>query len=863
MLNLPTDHPRPAAQDHAGAMAKLELEEELTAGLKALSRRHGTTLFMTLLTGWATLLSRLSGQKDVVIGIPSANRGHTEIEGLIGFFVNTLALRIDLSGSPTMAALLERVKTQALAAQQNQDIPFEQVVELVQPVRSLAHSPLFQVMLAWQNTGRVDVELPGLTLGSVESAERVTALFDLLLSLTERDGRIVGGAEYATALFERATVERYLGNFRMVLEGMVADDGQTVDRLPLLSDAERRQVVREWNATHAAYPSHSCIHQLIEAQVERTPHAAAVVSEGESLTYGELNNRANRLAHYLRDLGVGPDTRVAICLERSLDLMVGLLGVLKAGGAYVPLDPSYPGERLRYMLEDSEPVALLTQGSLAGSFGELREDMPVIDLAADAPTWANRPETNPDGADMGLSPDHLAYVMYTSGSTGRPKGVMVEHRSVVNRIVWMQEQYAIDPGEAMLQKTTVSFDVSVWEFFWPVMVGARLMMARPEGHRDPGYLIETIKRERITRVHFVPSMLQLFLDHPDAGTCSGLVLVACSGEALPAPLVDRFYQKLPGVGLCNWYGPTEGGEVTDWRCVPDEEEGSIPIGRPISNTSIYILDPLGEPVPVGVTGEIFIGGVALARGYQNLPELTAERFVPDPFSGEEGARLYRTGDLGRWRTDGAVEFLGRNDFQVKVRGFRIELGEIEAQLGEHPAVRAAAVLAREDTAGDQRLVAYYVAAEPVEVEALRTHLAQRLPEYMIPVAFVDLDALPLTPSGKVDRKALPAPGGDAYRTRSYEAPQGDVEEALAGIWVEVLRRDRVGVHDDFFDLGGHSLLATQVMSRVARDMGVDLPLRTLFESPTVAELAVRIDAQRYVASAQRLSEKGPLEEEEI
>jgi amino acid adenylation domain-containing protein len=863
LLALPTDHPRPAAQDHAGAMAGLELGEELVAGLRALSMRHGATLFMTLLAGWATVLSRLSGQEDLVIGIPTANRGRTEIEGLIGFFVNTLALRIDLSGSPTVAELLKRVKSQALAAQHHQDIPFEQVVELVQPARSLAHSPLFQVMLAWQNTGRVELELPGLTLGSVEAAERVTALFDLLLSLTERDGRIVGGVEYATALFERATVERYLGHFRMVLEGMVADEDQSVDRLRMMSDAERRQVVHEWNATDAAYPSGSCIHELIEAQVDRTPDAVAVVYEGDRLTYGELNTRANRLAHHLRDLGVGPDAGVAICLERSLELMVGLLGVLKAGGAYVPLDPSYPAERLRYMLEDSEAVALLTQGSLAGLFGELREDMPVIDLFADAGSWADQPETNPDGASLGLCPDHLAYVMYTSGSTGRPKGVMLEHRSVVNRIVWMQEEYAIDPSEALLQKTTVSFDVSVWEFFWPVMVGARLVMARPEGHKDPGYLIETINREEITRVHFVPSMLQLFLDHPDAGTCSGLVLVACSGEALPAPLVDRFYQRLPEVGLCNWYGPTEGGEVTDWRCTPEEVEGSIPIGRPISNTRIYILDAQGEPVPVGVTGEIFIGGVALARGYQNLPELTAERFVPDPFSGEEGGRLYRTGDLGRWRPDGAIEFLGRNDFQVKVRGFRIELGEIEAQLGEYPAVRAAAVLAREDTPGDQRLVAYYVGAEPVEVEVLRTHLAERLPEYMIPAAFVHLDALPLTPSGKVDRKALPVPGGDAYLTRSYEAPEGDVEKALAGIWAEVLGRDRVGVHDDFFGLGGHSLLATQVMSRVARDMDVELPLRTLFESPTVAELAVRIDARRYVASAQRLSDGGPLEEEEI
>ncbi len=827
VLELPSDRARPAQQDFAGAVAAVELDEELTAGLKALSQRHGTTLFMTLMAAWAATLSRLSGQDDVVIGTPTANRGRAEIEGLIGFFVNTLALRVDLSDQPTVAELLGRVRERALDAQRHQDIPFEQVVEAVQPARTLAHTPLFQVLFAWQNTPQGGAELPGLTLSPADATSRVTAKFDLSLALSEQDGRIVGGVEYATALFDRATVERYLGYLRRVLEEMVADDTQPVDRLPMLPGAERRQVVEEWNDTAVEYPRDLCIHHLFEQQVERTPDAVAVVFGDQALTYAELNARANRLAHHLRALGVGPDVRVAIGLERGLEMMVGLFAVLKAGGAYVPLDPAYPADRLRYMLADSAPAVLLTQSSLAALFPGV--EVPVLEL--DAPVWADAPAGNPGPA--GLTAEHLAYVIYTSGSTGRPKGVMNEHRGVVNRLLWMQDAYGLRAEEAVLQKTPVSFDVSVWELFWAPLAGARVVMLEPEAHREPRRLAEAIEREGVGTVHFVPSMLQLFLEHAPLERCGSLKRVICSGEALPASVVRRFAERLPGVELYNLYGPTEAAvDVTWWRCEGAREGGSVPIGRPVSNTRIYVLDAGGEPVPVGVAGELYIGGVQVARGYLNRDELTAERFVENPF---HGGRMYRTGDVARWRADGAIEYLGRNDEQVKLRGFRIELGEIEARLAMHPAVREATVLMREDTPGDRRLVAYLV-GEPVEAEALRTHLLATLPEYMVPAAYVRLDALPLTPNGKLDRRALPAPEGGAFAARAYEAPEGEIEEALAEVWAELLGVERVGRHDNFFELGGHSLLVVRLIDRMD-EVGLHADVRALFTAPTLAGFA--------------------------
>jgi amino acid adenylation domain-containing protein len=849
LLELPADHARPARQEFSGGLVHLGVDQGVTAGLKALSRRHGTTLFMTLLAGWATVLSRLSGHDDVVIGTPSANRGRKEIEGLIGFFVNTLALRVDLSGSPSVADALARVKARALGAQANQDIPFEQVVGLLQPARSLSHTPLFQVMFIWQNAPEGELELSGLAApqpaprpapsAQARADARTTAKFDLSLALTERGGRIVGAVEYAAALFERETVERFAGYLRRALEAMVADESQSIDRLALMPADERARVVEEWNRTDAEFPADSCLHQLFEARVERTPGAAAVVFEGEELTFAELNARANRLAHHLRALGVGPDVRVGICAERSLEMMVGLLGVLKAGGAYVPLDPAYPAERLAYMLADSAPAAVLVQTHLRDRVEGA--DVPVLELDAAAPAWASLPATNPERD--GLTPDHLAYVIYTSGSTGRPKGVGVHHRGVVNRLSWMEAVHGLASHDIVLQKTPYSFDVSVWELFWPLAAGARLVLARPDGHRDPAYLLDILRRERVTTVHFVPSLLAVFLAYPDVerSAVPGLKRVMSSGEALPAELVARFGERLPGVELHNLYGPTEAAvDVTLWRFPADGPADRVSIGRPVPNTRIYLLDQAGEPVPVGVAGELHIGGVQVARGYLGRSDLTAERFVADPFSTYPGARVYRTGDRARWLADGTIEYLGRIDFQVKVRGFRIELGEIEARLREHAEVREAVVLAREDAPGDRRLVAYVVGPVSVAADALRAHLSERLPEHMVPAAYVRLEAWPLTQSGKLDRKALPAPEGGAYAAHEYEPPVGDTEEALAAIWGEVLGVERVGRHDSFFKLGGHSLLAVQVVSRVRQVLEVELGLGAVFEHPVLSDLAGQV-----------------------
>ena len=614
----------------------------------------------------------------------------------------------------------------------------------------------------------------------------------------------------------------------------------------VLPASERRRLLVEWNATEAEYPRERCLHELFEMQAARSPHATAVVSGEERVSYGELNARANRLAHRLRKLGVGPDERVGVCLERGVPMVVSLLAVLKAGGAYVPLDPTYPAERLAFMVEDSNPRVLLVDGSGRRALSSLRVGCEQVQVdGPDAGSESGAPEElgNVSASSLGLRPSHLAYVIYTSGSTGRPKGAMNEHTGVVNRVVWMRRAYGIDEREVVFQKTPFTFDVSVWEFFLPLVSGSRLVLARPEGHKDPAYLTQVVVESGVTVMHFVPSMLQSFLAHAGAEQCVGLKRVMCSGEALSPALARRFHERLPGVELHNLYGPTEAGvDVTAWRCEPGEVRESVPIGRPIANTRIYILDGHLQPVPQGVSGEICIGGVQVGRGYLNRAELTTERFVPDPYGLEPGGRMYKTGDLGRWRGDGAIEYLGRNDFQVKVRGQRIELGEIEARLSTLPGVNEVVVVAREDEPGDQRLVAYYVGSASVEAEGLRAHAQEALPESMVPAAYVRLEALPLTSSGKLDRRALPAPDGSSYVTRGYESPRGEVEEALAGIWSEVLKREQVGRHDNFFELGGHSLMAVTVAERMRR-AGLHSDVRALFMSRTLAELASAVDGR--------------------
>ncbi|CAJ6455767.1 syringomycin synthetase [Burkholderia pseudomallei] len=860
LLELPTDRPRPPKQSHAGASVEVKLGAALSERVKRLSQRHGVTPYMTLLSSWAAVLSRLSGQEEVVIGSPVAGRNRTEVEALIGFFVNTLALRLDLSSEPTVGELLKRTKAQVLSAQAHQDLPFDQVVERVKPPRSTAHPPLFQVMFVWQNMPAGELTIPGLTIRAVETPLQ-TAQFELTLSLQEAGDDIVGHLNYASALFDESTVRRYVTYWCRLLEGMTAGAAdQTIVGLPLLDEAERKQVVYAWNATERDYPIEQCIHQLFEAQVDRKPEAIALTFDGRRLSYAELNARANRLAHYLQARGVGPDRLVALCAERGIEMVVGLLAILKAGGAYVPLDPSHPPERLRRMLDDTNPVAVLVDDigadALASFESHVAARSPRVHLSRDIAQWRACSPANPP-TPRERAARRLAYVIYTSGSSGEPKGVMNEHRGVVNRLWWMQQTYALDERDAVLQKTPFSFDVSVWEFFWPLMSGARLVIAKPEGHKDPAYLSELIDRERVTTLHFVPSMLQAFLEDEGAARgCGSVKRVMCSGEALPPSLVKRFYRCLPDARLHNLYGPTEAAvDVTAWACDAEEGGASVPIGRPIANTRIYVLDGYGQPVPRGVAGELYIGGVQVARGYLNRPELTRERFVDDPFVA--GGRLYKTGDLARWRTDGSLEYLGRNDFQVKIRGFRIELGEIEAQLAKVAGVREAVVLAREaapDTkrhaasnensasnSGEKRLVAYYTG--DADVVALRAQAAQHLPSYMVPSAYVRLDAWPLTPNGKLDRHALPAPADDAYARAEYEAPQGAKEEALAAIWKDLLPVERISRHDNFFELGGHSLLAITLIEHMRR-ANLHADVTTLFTAPTLADLAVRVGASR-------------------
>ena len=849
LLELPTDRPRPSRQDTTGEILPLSLDPTLCAELKAFAHRHDTTPYIVLLASWAALLARLSNQDEVVIGTPVAGRTRQEIEPLVGFFVNTLALRIDLADDPSVSALLARTRRQVLDANAHEDLPFDRVVEALKPQRSTAHPPIFQTMLSWQGGGDESLSLPGVQVVDVTPALK-TSQFDLMLFLYEHEGRILGGVNYATSLFCAATIARYAGYWERLLRGMLAAPGAILRTLPILDDGERQRLLRDWNATARDYPSTLCVHTLFENQVELTPDAIALEAGDERLTYATLNQRANRLAHRLIALDVRPESRVAVCMERSVEMVVALLAVLKAGGAYVPLDPSYPDDRLAYMLDDCAPVAVVASGTLAERIAVLSQtDAPLVDPDDNAGMAAG--DGNPVTT---VGPAHLAYMIYTSGSTGRPKGAMNEHRGVVNRLLWAQETFALDERDRVLQKTTFGFDVSVWEFFLPLLAGARLVMARPGGHQDPAYLIDAIERHGITILHFVPSMLQAFLAQQGVSRCRSLRDVKCSGEALSHALQQRFFEVLPWAGLHNLYGPTEAAvDVTYWRCAPELHAGIVPIGKPVANTRIYILDPQGEPVPVGVVGELFLAGVQVGRGYLNRPELTRERFVADPFPDTSGARMYRTGDLARWLPDGNIEYLGRNDFQVKIRGFRIELGEIEARLADCEGIRESIVLAREVDAGDKRLVAYCLAEDVLDIGTLRERLSTRLPEYMVPSAFVRMAAWPLTPNGKLDRNALPSPDGEAYGRREYEAPRGRVETAMAAIWADLLKIGRVGRHDNFFELGGHSLIGIAMVERLRRQ-GMHADIRDLFAASKLSAFAasVRAGAEELQAPPNRI-----------
>ncbi len=862
-LQLPTDRPRPRVQSYRGARRSMKISKELAAAIKTKSSREGVTLFMILLAAFQALLYRYTGQDDVVVGSPIAGRNRIDIEPLIGFFVNTLVFRSDFSRNPTFQELLGLVREIALDAYAHQDVPFEKLVEELQPDRNLGQSPLFQVAFQLQNTQKTPLRFDGLTVSRLQLNGK-TVKFDLSLTVQENSQGLAASLGYNTDLFDAGTIDRILRHFHILLEGMVANPERRISDLPLLMKSERHQLLVEWNDTRIDYPKETCIHELFEEQVKRTPNATAVVftsterwrGEDQQLTYRELNQRANQLAHYLRKLGVGPEVLVGIYVERSLEMMVGLLGILKAGGAYVPLDPEYPPERLAYVLEDTQAPVLLTQKKLLATLAEITkpgkstgESQNRLLVCLDR-GWNEIIREGKDNPENQTNPENLAYVIYTSGSTGRPKGVQIPHSALVNFLCSMRERPGLTNKDTLFAVTTLSFDIAGLELYLPLMVGARLVIADRELAADGARLAKKLTEFAATTVQATPVTWQMLLEAGWKNT--NVPKILCGGEALPNELSNRLLTR--SSSLWNMYGPTE---TTIWSALNRVEfgEGSISIGRPIANTQIYILDRCLQPVPVGVTGELYVGGAGLSRGYLREAELTAKNFLPDPFSFQEGARLYRTGDLARYLANGNIQFLGRIDNQVKIRAYRIELGEIEIVLAQRAGVGGAVVLAREDVAGEKRLVAYVSGNnEPIPtVNELQTCLKQKLPQYMVPSHFVFLNSLPLTPNGKVDRNALPPPDGERPEpTESFVAPRTPVEERLAGIWSKLLGVNQVGIRDNFFDLGGHSLLAVRLFAEIEKAFNQRPPLSSLFQEPTIEHLAKFISHEHQPATSSSL-----------
>ena len=867
VLKLPIDRRRPAVQTFRGARQSLTLPEDLVEGLKILGRHESVTLFMTLLAAYLTLLHRYTGQNDIGIGSPISGRNRSDLESLIGFFLNMLVLRTDLSGNPTFRELLSRTRKVCLEAYANPDVPFERLVQELRPQRSLSHNSLFQATFALQHAPTCPIKLAGVTARDLDLGSGI-ANFDLHLFMIEDETTLNGWLVYNTDLFNADTIIRMTGHFQGLLEAVVSNPDQRLSELPMLTATERHQLLVEWNDTKKDYSKAECIHELFETQVEKTPDAVAVVFEGHQLSYRELNERANQVAHYLRKQGVGPEALVAICLERSLEMIIGLLSILKAGGAYLPLDPECPKERLAFMMEDTRAAVLLTEHRLMERLAEdsrpqssipstsplrtgLDPRIKAVCLDSDREAIAHE---NVENLSSGVTPGNLAYVMYTSGSTGKPKGVVITHHNVTRLFASTDAWFHFDRDDVWTLFHSYAFDFSVWEIWGALLHGGRLEIVPYWASRSPEQFYDLLRKRRVTVLNQTPSAFhQLMQVEQSFKQSQGITLrlIILGGEALDfqslKPWFDRHGDQRPR--LVNMYGITEATVHVTSRPIKalDVGEGlGSSIGVRIPDLELYVLDPKGNPAPIGVPGELHIGGAGLARGYINRSDLTAEKFIANPFNSESGARLYRSGDLARYLPDGNIEFLGRVDNQVKIRGYRIELGEVEAVLSLHPAVLEAVVVAQDD-APDRRLVAYVVhgRGSNISVSALRSFLKQKLPEYMIPSVFVMMDALPLTLNGKIDRSALAS--ADQSRPeleRPYIAPRTPTEELLAAIWAEVLKVENIGVHDNFFDLGGHSLLATQVISRVRTAYQTDVALRALFDMPTIAELANAIVAQK-------------------
>ncbi len=862
-LELPADRPRPAVQTYRGATTFFALPKMLSRSLKELGRQNDVTLFMTLLAAFQTLLYRYSGQEDFCIGYPIANRNRVETEGLMGFFVNTLVLRCDLSGNPSFRELLARVREATLGAFAHQDLPFEMLVEELQPQRNRSHTPLFQVIFDLNNAVMQTLELPNLK-SEILQIDSGAAHADLVLNIMEDNDSLHGRLRYNTDIYLAATIERMLEHYQVLLEGIVADPDRSISHLPLLGEAERQQLLLGWNRAEASYPKGLCLQQWFEAQVERTPNKVAVVFEGKPLTYRELSLRANQLAHYLRKSGVGPDVPVSMYMERSLELVIGILGILKAGGAYVPLDTAYPKDRLAFMLEDTGAPVLLTQQPLLPDLPEHKAQVICLDTE-----WEKVAQESKENISAEMTADSLAYIIYTSGSTGKPKGVPVTHYNVIRLFQATHAWYNFDENDVWTLFHSYAFDFSVWELWGALLYGGRLVVVPYLVSRSPDAFYDLLGREQVTVLNQTPSAFRQLIQAEEKAESIrelALRLVIFGGEALELqslkPWFERHGDRRPQ--LVNMYGITETTVHVTYRPVTKDDlnrsRGSV-IGRAIPDLQIYILDRHRQPVPIGVPGEMYVGGAGVACGYLRRPELSAERFVTDPFNNRPEARLYRTGDLARYLSDGDIEYLGRIDHQVKIRGFRIELGEIEAALNRYPSVRESIVQVREDMPGEKRLVAYFVpeSGKTFTNSELRHFLQLKLPDYMVPAAFVSLDSLPLTPNGKIDRKALRAPEQSRPElAETFVAPRTQVEELLAAIWADVLEIEQVGIDDNFFDLGGHSLLATRLVSRIRDTFQVELPLAALFEASTVATLAERIEAAKRETSGLSLPPLQPV-----
>lgn len=831
ILELPADRPRPALLTHRGQTLRFSIAAATAGAVKQFCRERGVTPFMLLLAVFDALLWRYTGVGDIVVGSAAAGRTEPELEPLIGLFVNTIVLRTRLADNPTFLQLLECVKNQTLDALAHQDVPFEIVVQALQPTRSMDNTPVFQVMFLMQNMPKSTLRLPDLEVEELEFDSGL-AKFDLTLEVFEADG-LYCTLEYNSDIFDRARIERLATHFETLLGSCLQSPLERIADLKMLAAPERELLLNRWNATCAAYPHQATVHALFEAQAARTPQATALTARGTRTTFAQLDASANQLAHHLMALGAKHGDAIGICMERSPQTVIAWLAVMKTGGVLVPVDPSYPESRVRLMLEDSGARILLTQRAVLDRVPGFSGRASLVDR--EWPAIAQLPAVSPE---IPMDSNDAAYVIYTSGSTGTPKGVVGTHKATVNRFAWMYRKYPFQPGEICAQKTSLSFVDAIWETFGPLTGGATLHIISEDEAKDSELLVRELAAAQVTRLVIVPSLLRSILD---VAACSAelgqLRFIVSSGEALPLELFNRCRRQLPHARLINLYGSSEvAGDVTCFDPTDAQPRGSVPIGRPISNTHVYIVDERLQLLPVGVPGELLVGGDGLGRGYWNHEELTAERFIPDPFR-DHGGRVFRTGDLARYRDDGQIEYLGRQDRQVKIRGIRIELAEVEFTLSQHESVQQSVVLVR-GTAGHERLIAFVVPAsgQTVVPSVLRRWLRNKLPEYLIPSNFVSVESIPLSPNGKVDHHALPAERTDEAE-RPYLAPRNETERRISEFWVAMLGVPRAGVYDHFFELGGHSLLGTQVISRIRRTFQVEIPLRTLFEEPTVAALA--------------------------